>query len=110
MMHFNSKAIPTYLTGVLIEDVVLIEEIRYICENNKRGKIRWAKHSRIPPNVVFHGKTFAVPYVCNNAIIRSFYNTNEDSQENFQGALENHKSLAQQIFPCLRYIYQLIVS
>ena len=33
MMHFNSKAIPTYLTGVLIEDAVLIEEIWYICEN-----------------------------------------------------------------------------
>ena len=29
----------------------------------KQGKIRWAKLSRIPPSVVFHGKTFAVPYV-----------------------------------------------
>ena len=29
----------------------------------KRGKIRWIKLSQIPPNEVFHGKTFAVPYV-----------------------------------------------
>ena len=96
MMHFNSKAIPTYLTGILIEDVVLIEEIRYICENKctyrKRGKIRWAKLSRIPPNVVFHGKTFAVPYNCYNAIIQSIYNINKDSRENFRGALENHEN------------------
>ena len=27
----------------------------------KQGKIRWDKLSRIPPNVPFHGKTFAVP-------------------------------------------------
>ena len=74
---------------------------------HKRGKIRWAKLSWIPPNVVFHGKTFAVPYVCNNATIQSIYNINKDSWENFRSALENsenHKSLAQQIFPCLRYI------
>ena len=32
---------------------------------HKPGKIRWAKLSRIPPNVVFHGKTFAVSYVYN---------------------------------------------
>ena len=29
----------------------------------KRGKIYWAKLLQIPPNVVFHGKTFVVPYV-----------------------------------------------
>ena len=73
----------------------------------KRGKIRWAKLLQIPPNEVFHGKTFAVPYVCNNAIIRSFYNINKYSWENFHGAFENREnriSLAQRIFPCLRYI------
>ena len=32
---------------------------------SKQGKIHWAKLLRIPPNVVFHGKTFAVPYVYN---------------------------------------------
>ena len=26
----------------------------------KRGKIRWAKHSRFQPYKVFHGNTFAV--------------------------------------------------
>ena len=31
----------------------------------KRGKIRWAKLSRIPPTEVFHGKTFTVPYIYN---------------------------------------------
>ena len=31
----------------------------------KQGKIRWAKHLWIPPNKVFHRKTFAVPYVYN---------------------------------------------
>ena len=31
----------------------------------KQGKICWAKLSRIPPSVVFHGKTFAVPYIYN---------------------------------------------
>ena len=29
------------------------------------GKIRWAKLLQIPPNVVFHRKTFAVPYIYN---------------------------------------------
>ena len=61
----------------------------------KWGKIRWAKLLQIPPNEVFHGKTFAVPYICNNIIIRSFYNINKDSRENFHGDLENRKSLAQ---------------
>ena len=29
----------------------------------KWGKIRWAKLSLIPLNVVFQGKTFVVPYI-----------------------------------------------
>ena len=32
---------------------------------SKWGIIRWAKLSQIPPNVVFHEKTFVVPYVYN---------------------------------------------
>ena len=28
----------------------------------KRGKIRWAKHSRFQPYEVFHGNTFAVQW------------------------------------------------
>ena len=37
----------------------------HACKYCKRGKIRWAKLSRIPPNVVFAVKTFTVPYVYN---------------------------------------------
>ena len=37
----------------------------YSKEYRKQGKIRWAKLSRIPPNEVFHRKTFTVPYVYN---------------------------------------------
>ena len=37
----------------------------YMYIYRKRGKIHWAKLSLIPPIVVFHGKTFAVPYVYN---------------------------------------------
>ena len=32
---------------------------------HERGKIHWAKLSRFLPNVVFHRKTCAVPYVYN---------------------------------------------
>ena len=61
----------------------------------KRGKIRWAELSRIPPNVVIRGKTFAVhlrlPHL-NNVVIRSLYNINKYSRENFRGALENRET------------------
>ena len=36
-----------------------------MCAYRKRGKICWAKLSWIPPNEVFRGKAFAVPYVYN---------------------------------------------
>ena len=54
-------------------------------------KIRWAKLSRIPSNVVFHGKNFCGALRLqhlNNAIIQSLY---KDSRKNFRGALENHE-------------------
>ena len=37
-------------------------------------------------------------------IIRSLYDINKYSQKNFRGTIEKRESVAQQIFPCLRYI------
>ena len=78
------------------------------CKYRKRGKIRWAKLSQIPPNVVFHGKTFTVPYV--TTLKQRHYTKliSKDSWENFRGALENRESLAQRIFLRLRY-YALVI-
>ena len=57
----------------------------------KRGKIRWAKLSRIPPNVVFHRKTFAVPYVYNTLTMPLYKACIKIHGENFRGALENRE-------------------
>ena len=82
-----------------------MQQAHTTAEYRKRGKIRWPKLSRIPPNVVFMGKfsrCLTLQHL-NNAIIRSLY---KDSQENFRGALENcekRENLAQRIFPHLWY-------
>ena len=66
-----------------------LESIIYVVSQyRKRGKIRWANLLQIPPNVVFHGKTFAVQHL-NNAITQSLY---KDSQKNFRSALETVKN------------------
>ena len=61
--------------------------------------IRWVKLSRIPPMKFFTGKlsrwlTFKA--------LKQHHHV-QDSRENFRGTLENCESLAQRIFPCLRY-------
>ena len=71
----------------------------------KRGKIHWAKFLQTPPNEVIHRKTFAVPNV-SQYLSKAIVYTCKYSQENFRGALENCEnceSLAQRIFPHLRY-------
>ena len=47
--------------------------------------------SWIPPNEVFHGKTFTVPYVYNTTYMTPLNNNN--SLENFRGALETAKNM-----------------
>ena len=53
-------------------------DYRLLLSYRKRGKIRWAKLSRIPPNVVFHGKTIVVPYVYNIKTTRERHYMNID--------------------------------
>ena len=45
--------------------VYICTQLHYICTHTycKQGKIRWSKLSWIPPNKVFHRKTFVVPYI-----------------------------------------------
>ena len=62
----------------------------------------WAKLSRIPPNEVFHGKTFTVPYIYSTQTTPLWQSLYIYLRKNFHGTLENckkHKSLAQRIFP-----------
>ena len=54
-----------------------------IASYHRRGKIRWAKHSRFQPYEVLRGNTFAVP---GPAVF--FYKTiAKYSRENFRGTL-----------------------
>ena len=55
-------------TTRLQDEVNVWKELNSWCSimvYRKQGKIRWAKCSRIPPNEVFHRKTFVVPYIYN---------------------------------------------
>ena len=60
----------------------------------KWGKIRLAKHSRIRPFGVFRGALASGVYYLNIA---------KYSRKNFSGTLKYRESLAQRIFPRLRY-------
>ena len=71
----------------------------------RRGKIRWDKRSRFQLHQSFRGNTFTLPWP---KVLIIQYNQRETLifTENFRGTLENrekHKSLAQRIFPRLRY-------
>ena len=68
----------------------------------RRGRIRWAKHSRFQPYEIFRGNTFAVYW----PPVFITYLLAKNSRENVCGILknrENRGSLAQRIFPRLRY-------
>ena len=65
----------------------------------RRGKIHWAKHSWLQLYEVFHGNIFVVHW----PPVFYYLPIAKNSQENFCGKLKNRKSLAQRIFPCLRY-------
>ena len=91
--------------GVVVADQVtgnVFNTVSYC----KQEKIRWAKLSRIPPNVVFTGKlsryltftTLKQRHLIYEACIIKLIFTGK-----LRGALENRKSLAQRIFPHLRY-------
>ena len=74
---------------------------------HKQGKIHWAKLSQIPHNEVFMAKllpclTFKELKQHHYTKLAYMYNTNKYSRINFHSTLENRKSLAQQIFPCLQ--------
>ena len=69
----------------------------------KHGKIRWAKHSQFQP------LNFLWKYL-RGVLAISVYclPIAKNSQENFRGTFrnrENRESLAQQIFPRLRYLH-----
>ena len=78
----------------------------------KWGKIRWDKLLRIPPNKVFHGKIFSLWCLTFKTLKQchhmKLYNINEYTQKTFMVATlkncEKCESLAQRIFPCLRYM------
>ena len=63
--HVNAMVANGNTESLTASDVRSYSKRKY----RKRGKIRWAKLSWIPPNVVFHGKTFAVSYVYNTKTV-----------------------------------------
>ena len=73
-----------------------------VAKYHKRGKFHWAKHVGLQPYETFCRNTFAVPWPCSSVYCLTIAKC---SRENFHGTLKNRKSLAQQIFPCLRHNY-----
>ena len=57
----------------------------------KRGKIRWAKHSRFQPYEVFRGNTFRGAVATS---VRYYLRIAKNSRENFRGKLKNRENFA----------------
>ena len=76
---------------------------------HKRGRFAELSLHGFHPIKLFTEKHLqCLTFITLNAIVRSLY---KYSQENFFGTLENcekDRNLAQQIFPCLQYVYDLL--
>ena len=57
VIHVQTNALVVLIT------VLSILPVEHWRAYHKRRNIRWDKLSQIPPNEVFHRKTFMVPYV-----------------------------------------------
>ena len=70
---------------------------------HKHGKIRWAKHLSFQPYEVFCRSNFAVhwPLVFIAYLYLKIHGKTHSTLKN----PENHESLAQRIFPRLRYVF-----
>ena len=73
-----------------------------VARYRRRGKIRWAKSLRFQPYKLSFSRKYFRGALASSV---NYLPIAENSRENFRGKLKNRESLAQRIFPRLRYAY-----